>query len=862
MTRTPPLRLRPIGAFALFVFVACGGGTGGSDPDTGDGEDASADVSVDPGTLGETGIADASDIPFGDTTGPGDVGDRCERDGDCLSLLCLVLDSASAGVCSQPCEDLTDCPVGWNCVLFTDAGTATERCVPNDLCIDDDEDGYGAGSACMGPDCDDGDPNINPAAGELCDGIDNDCDSIIDDFPIDANQSCEAGEGDTCGEGTTLCRSGSLDCVPRVIPADEVCDGVDNDCDGNVDEEAPDARTWYLDLDADGFGDADAPTQFGCSRPDGYSSVAGDCNDSDERFFPGAPGEDCGSTDDFNCDGSTGTVDNDNDGFLACEECNDASAVAYPGGMEVCDGLDNDCDGQIDVGFPGEDGTCETGETGICGVGALQCIDAVYQCVRELNPGVELCDDLDNDCDGEVDEDTFDSLQFFADTDGDGYGDPENAVQDCAPPEGYVGNSLDCNDGEGDDRPGGAEVCDGRDNDCDGMVDEGDPGGGDACDTGANGICAAGTTTCVTGMVVCSANLVQTNEICDGLDNDCDGTTDEDAAPATYYRDADMDGVGTDSDTMTGCDPPSGYVAIGGDCNDGDANNYPGNGEVCDGADNDCDGTVDNGNPGGGGACSTGQDGVCAAGTETCSGGGLTCVSNTSSSAEICDGLDNDCDGVDDEEPTDGTTYYRDADMDGYGVSNNTIVACSQPAGYAPRGGDCRDGDPDSNEGATEICDGFDNDCDGTPDDGNPGGGGECATGLGGVCETGVLSCSGGSLQCDAVPDGIEICNGRDDDCDGRVDEGAFGTTRYYADRDLDGYGADDDYIDACDPRSRLLPDHRWRLLRRQRAGVPRPDDVVHLRRPWRWFLRLQLRRRGDAAVHDGRRSLRYLLSA
>jgi hypothetical protein len=133
------------------------------------------------------------------------------------------------------------------------------------------------------------------------------------------------------------------------------------------------------------------------------------------------------------------------------------------------------------------------------------------------------------------------------------------------------------------------------DNDCDGQADEGNPGGGKACNTGMLGVCAAGTTACTNGVMFCAGNVSPSTEVCDGLDNDCDGQVDE-GVKLTFYRDLDADGYGAPNMSTQACSAPPGYVATSGDCDDTKATINPGALEVCgDSIDNNCNGDVDEG---------------------------------------------------------------------------------------------------------------------------------------------------------------------------------------------------------------------------------------------------------------------------
>ncbi|MFH1466160.1 MAG: MopE-related protein [Pseudomonadota bacterium] len=438
------------------------------------------------------------------------------------------------------------------------------------------------------------------------------------------------------------------DADPAINPdARERCDGVDNDCDGIVDEDdATDAATWHADADGDGFGDAGS-TRRACAQPSGHVQDTTDCDDQDAAVHPGAD-EICNGVDD-DCDGLTDPdassdaptwyTDGDADGYG--DPDNSSRSCAQPGGT-VADGDD-----------------CDDGDPGV-------------------HPGAEeTCDEVDQDCDGAVDEDATDLTRSWADLDGDGYGDPAAASWDCEPTG--VDNADDCDDSDAGVHPEAEETCDGVDQDCDGLVDDeasdapawyddldGD-GYGDAsvwtyaCSAPAN--TSADPSDCDDRDATVSPDGT---EVCGGGDEDCDGAVDDDdddVAPPTFtvaYEDADGDGWGAAD--ASACVPASGTVPDGGDCDDSDATFYPG-------------------------------------------------------AYEPCDGLDHDCDGVADSGTHAGDPWYLDADGDGYGASASSVYGCAQPTGYVEVSGDCDDGDATISPGADELCwNGVDDDCDGLDD--------------------------------------------------------------------------------------------------------------------------------------------------
>jgi hypothetical protein len=692
---------------------------GGTDTDSGGTtpQDVGVDVGGDVGggSDADTG-RDTTSPDDGSTSGPGlGVGEPCTEDAECDARLCFRFDAAvEEGFCTTYCTSIDECPAeGFDCVFFVNSGGDFARiCVPDNLCIDNDDDGYGIGPNCIGADCDDTLANVNNGQDELCDGIDNDCDGNIDEGTVDANQECDTGFQGECALGISRCIDGLVQCNALRSAQSEICDNLDNDCDGGIDE------------DADGL-----PLRTAC-----YGGPAGT--------------EDVGL-----CSG----------GFRTCTagSVSECEGVVLPA-AELCDDLDNDCDGETDEGAAAGGFVCSTGLPGVCATGTTLCSDEGTVCVQTVEASVEVCDGLDNDCDGLIDEDDGGrplARSCYTGAAGtDGVGECQQGTQVCGA-DGY-GRCLD------EVRPS-PEICDGLDNDCDGSQDEENPGADVACSTGNAGVCAAGLTACTEGAIVCVASNTSSAEVCDGFDNDCDGSVDEGddgraLAEPCYSGAAGTQGVGVCSGGTRTC-------AAGrfGEC----AGQVVPGAEVCDGFDNDCDGSQDEGNPGANVVCSTGGLGVCGAGLTTCSAGAIDCVQTVASAAETCDGLDNDCDGAVDENAAGETLsracYGGAAGTEGVGVCRGGSQICG-----ADGFGRCLD----EVRPSAEICDGLDNDCDGLVDEGNPGANVACSTGLAGVCSAGLTVCDDGAILCAAAATASpETCDGFDNDCDGQTDEDASG---------------------------------------------------------------------------------------
>ena len=560
---------------------------------------------------------------------------------------------------------------------------------------------------------------------EACDGVDNDCDGDTDDGLTSRSCSVENLYGTCTGSESCDGVNGWVNC-DAATPEQEVCDGLDNDCDTAVD--AADNDLLLEPCDQQQGVCAGAVHRAAQCAGDHWEP----CQALDYGADYGA--EVCDGLDN-DCDGLADAADGDLQPALCelqqgvCAGASKPAALClgeqgwaacgpdeYAGhdaryGAETCDGADNDCNGLADASDPALVLTACALQAGVCAGSehlAGRCVSGSWEdcgaAEYGADYGAEVCDGLDNDCDGDADID--DGSLVIPDC--------ENQTGVCAgatkPPAlcqgagGWAACGPD--EYEAHDPDFGAETCDGHDNDCDGFVDAADADLVIALCEDQDGVCAGAehrSSLCQGGgWLACEATDYEANdpdyddsEICDGRDNNCDTQVDE-GLNTRQCSLANAYGECFGSET---CDGLNGWV----DCDAATPEQ-----EVCDGDDNDCDSYVDGDDNSLQLALCDLQEGVCAGAVHDpsqCNGvdwDPCTAFDYTSHDAnygvEVCgNALDEDCSGAVDD---------KDVDADGY-----VDVACSG-------GDDCDDDDPATYPGAAEVQDAADNDCDDLVDEG------------------------------------------------------------------------------------------------------------------------------------------------
>jgi hypothetical protein len=338
-----------------------------------------------------------------------------------------------------------------------------------------------------------------------------------------------------------------------------------------------------------------------------------------------------------------------------------------------------------------------------------------------------------------IDVTTVPNVDYYADADGDGFGDAATLVSTCVQPQGYVTDNTDCKDNDASIFPGAQEICNDIDDDCNDLIDDGlvfmtyyaDTDGdsfGDANNPLDACLLPDGYVTNNTDCNDSNANQnAASTEICNGEDDDCDGTIDNGLVFLDYYADLDSDGFGAGAATNSCVDLGAGYVTNNTDCNDNNVNQNAASSEICNGEDDDCDGAIDNGlifldyyldvdGDGFGAGDATSSCNDLGSGYSENSTDCDDTNSNTNPNAtELCNTIDDNCDGQIDEGVQ--TVYFIDNDGDTYGNPSVSILACTQPIGYTPDDTDCNDNDASINPGAEDLGgNGIDENCDGEID--------------------------------------------------------------------------------------------------------------------------------------------------